>query len=559
MAEMQTSNLVRSNGSIKVQRKKGPTAKLTKEQEATKKRQREASQQYGRGQGVQTTGIKDKKLRGNLRALEERYQDAALKAKDAEILLENESGFLEPEHELERTYKVRQSDIKTDVDVETAKKGFELKLTDLGPYTFDYTRNGKDLLMAGRKGHVATMDWRSGKLGCEVQLGETVRDAKWLHNNQFFAVAQKKNVYIYDHHGVEIHNMDKLDDVTHMEFLPYHFLLATIGNAGWLKWQDTSTGKMVMQLSTKQGTPTAFGQNPYNAVVHVGHQNGTVSLWSPNTTTPLVKMLCHRGPVRSLAVDREGRYMVSTGQDMKMAVWDVRMFKPVNEYFLRQPGATVSISDRNLTAVGWGTQTTVWKDLFSKHRSEVDQVKVQSPYMGWGAQGQTVERVRWCPYEDILGIGHNQGFSSIIVPGAGEPNFDALENNPYENTKQRQEGEVKALLNKLQPEMISLDPEFVGNLDTASHEQRQLEKDLDRKTGAEAEREKIEELKHRGRGKNSSLRKYIRKKGNKNVIDEHKTRVMELREKQRQKAKDAKAGREEELGPALARFARKAG
>ncbi|KJY01200.1 U3 small nucleolar RNA-associated protein 7 [Zymoseptoria brevis] len=557
MAEVPTTNLIRANGAVKT--KKGPTARLTAEQLATRKRQQEASKQYGRGQGNSTTGIKDRKLRGNLRALEEKYQDAALKAKDAEILLENDGGFLEAEGELERTYKVRQTDIQSEVDVETAKKGFELKLDQAGPYSFDYTRNGKDLLLAGRKGHIATMDWRSGKLGCELQLGETVRDAKWLHNNQYFAVAQKRNVYIYDHHGVEIHNLDQHVEVTHMEFLPYHFLLATIGNAGWLKWQDTSTGKLVMQMGTKQGTPTAFGQNPYNAVVHVGHQNGTVSLWSPNATTPLVKMLCHRGPVRSLAVDREGRYMVSTGQDMKMAVWDVRNFKPIHEYQLHQPGASVSISDRNLTAIGWGTQTTIWKDLFSKHKSDVDQVKVQSPYMAWGAQGQSVERVRWCPFEDILGIGHNKGFSSIIVPGAGEPNFDALEQNPFENTKQRQEAEVNALLNKLQPEMISLNPDFVGNLDTASHEQKKLEKDLDRKTGAEAENERIEELKNRGRGKNSSLRKYLRKKGNKNVIDEHKMRVMEMREKQKQKAKEAKEGKQEELGPALARFARKAG
>jgi U3 small nucleolar RNA-associated protein 7 len=292
--------------------------------------------------------------------------------------------------------------------------------------------------------------------------------------------------------------------------------------------------------------------------MHVGHQNGTVSLWSPNNTTPLAKMLCHRGPVRSLTMDREGRYMVSTGQDSKMAVWDVRMFKPVNEYFLRRPGASVDISDRNLTAVGWGTQTTIWQDLFTKHRD--DQVKVQSPYMAWGGEGQTIERVKWCPYEDILGIGHNQGFSSIIVPGAGEPNFDALEVNPYENAKQRQEGEVRQLLNKLQPEMISLNPDFVGSLDSASNQQRQAEKDLDRKTGVEAERERVEDLKNRGRGKNSSIRKYIRKKGNKNVVDEHRARVQEMRDEQRKRAKEAKEGKKvAALGPALARFGRKAG
>ena len=139
--------------------------------------------------------------------------------------------------------------------------------------------------------------------------------------------------------------------------------------------------------------------------------------------------------------------MVSTGQDMKFAVWDVRMFKEVNSYFLRRPGSSVSISERGLVGVGWGTQVSIWKGLFDKSRN--DQEKIQSPYMGWGGEGKCIERLRWCPFEDVLGIGHDQGFSSIIVPGAGEPNFDALELNPYENTKQRQEGEVKALLNKL--------------------------------------------------------------------------------------------------------------
>lgn len=194
----------------------------------TARRLMEAHKAYGRGRRIPTNRVKDKKLRANLRTLESKYRDATLKAKDAEILLENESGYLEPENELERTYQVRQEELLQDVPIETASKAFELKLEELGPYGAEYTRNGRHLLLFGRKGHVATTDWREGKLACELQLGETVRDATWLHNNQYFALAQKKYVYIYDHEGVELHCLKKHNDVTHMQFLPYHFLLATL-------------------------------------------------------------------------------------------------------------------------------------------------------------------------------------------------------------------------------------------------------------------------------------------------------------------------------------------
>lgn len=176
---------------------KSPAARqkpLDPEAAALKKREISAHRTYGRGQKIPSKSIKDKKLRSNLRSLESKYKDATLKAQDAEILLEHESGFLEPENELERTYKVRQDEVKASVAVETAKKGFELKLEGLGPYVCDYTRNGKGLLLAGRKGHVATMDWRDGRLGCELQLGETVRDAKWLHNTQLWVVSCSSEV-----------------------------------------------------------------------------------------------------------------------------------------------------------------------------------------------------------------------------------------------------------------------------------------------------------------------------------------------------------------------------
>lgn len=107
-------------------------------------------------------------------------------------------------------------------------KGFELTLPEFGPYNVDYTRNGRHLLLGGRNGHIAALDWREGRLHCEIQVKETIRDIRWLHNESLFAVAQKKYVYIYDKGGLEVHCLKKHLEVTNMEFLPYHFLLTTV-------------------------------------------------------------------------------------------------------------------------------------------------------------------------------------------------------------------------------------------------------------------------------------------------------------------------------------------
>jgi U3 small nucleolar RNA-associated protein 7 len=245
--------------------------------------------------------------------------------------------------------------------------------------------------------------------------------------------------------------------------------------------------------------------------------------------------------------------MVSTGQDLKMAVWDIRMYKEVNSYTTRQPATSVAISDRGLTAVGWGTTTTIWRGLFNK--SVAKQEKVKSPYMQWGGEGKRIERVRWCPFEDILGVSHSSGFNNVIVPGAGEPNFDAMEVNPYETVKQRQNAEVKGLLEKIQPEMISLNPDFVGTLDLLSAEQRKAEQDLDKKPSAP------EKIKHKMRGKSSSMqnnkRKQERKKLGRNIIDAKRVELEEARKERLDKMKGQVQETKESLGPALGRFVRK--
>ncbi|CAE6457232.1 unnamed protein product, partial [Rhizoctonia solani] len=477
--------------------------------------------------------IRDKKLKAKLHSQVAQASQAKALRQDATTWLAAEpGGKMEVETELERTWRTTQAEIVEAVGFDVATGRREWKW-DLGPYRVRYSRNGRHMAVAGRRGHVITSEWQENKIHSEIQLRETVRDITFLQDHTMYAVAQKKYAFIYDQNGVELHRLKSIVEPTRLEFLPYHWLLASIGNAGYLKYLDTSTGTMVAEQRTKLGACNAMTQNIHNAVIYLGHQNGTVALHTPSTPTPLVRLQAHLGPITSLSVDPSsgGRYLATAGQDSRVKIWDCRNWKGKGWLGVIGGGSINVYASPSVYAPAPHPNSTIPPSLYLTH---------PIPH-------RPLVSMRFCPFQDAIAIGHARGVSSIVVPGSGEANIDSFEDGVFENKKARQEREVRSLLDKLQPDMITLDPEFMGRLAEPGHvpfatpelpfrqkprldRLRDLGKadespvseeeggDVNADEGGEQASRPKEKDKMKMRGKGKSLKRYLRKK-RKNVVD----------------------------------------
>ena len=514
-------------------------AKMTTKKSSIEKELRTLKRKYYPGDGtslqngeVSLKSIADKKTKGKFKRAQELDEEAALEKARRERYAMESSGALEVE-DGEETWRFQQAAIIEHVDMNAQKKAFDLELEGSGPYrSIDFSPNGQHLVFGGSGdgGHVANVEWNKHKLLSEIYLDEkeennevpVVKCVKYLHNTEFFAVAQSKYAYIYDKRGLEIHRLDKHRDVFAMDFLPKHFLLTTIGREGIVRWQDTSHGEIVAEHRTKLGKCDVLRRSEYNGVTHLGHSNGTVTLWSPNQGQALVKMLCHRGRVNALAIDQSGRYMATTGLDCQIKIWDLRKYKELHAYYAPTEVKTMDISQKGMLAISYGSRVQIWNDALK--------TKAKSPYLNHQfINGSKVFDVKFCPYEDVLAVGHSKGVTNILVPGSGEPNYDTFVANPFETKNQRREMEIAKLLDKLPAEMIQLDPNAIGQLRDVPKEVQKERREAALRAEMEAKMKQREknEAKTKMKGKNRASKRYRKKQ--QNVIDDKMMAKMEAK------------------------------
>jgi U3 small nucleolar RNA-associated protein 7 len=537
-------------------------------------------------------GIGQRKVRARLqRAVAARESAHAASVGAAALLRTDRPGLLVAEGPLERTHRLRQPALRGAVDAASAARGafcLELGGSGLGPYVAArYSRSGRGVLVAGRRGHVAVSTWRTATLHAELQLNETVRDAVFLHSDAYFAVAQKKYVHVYDASGTQLHVLRKHRHPGQLAYLPHHFLLASatcaIADEQRIAYTDTSTGALVADFcfggrALNLGPATSLAVNLSSGVLNAAHSNGVVSLWSPTQPQPLARFFAHPGGARHVVASLDGRTLITAGADSTVRAWDARTFRAHAAWALPATPTALAVSQRGLVAAGFGATVHVWSgaedgrgrrsgraaaaaDAGAGTGANGARPALRSPYMVQQYPGRPVAGLDFCPFEDVLAVCHAEGLASMIVPGAGEAVFDTHAPNPYETRKSRREAEVRGLLDKLRPETIALDVSNIGGVDPDPAARLS---EMRARVEEAAARERSKTVgKRRAKGKGKISKQLARKQ--KNVVDARRVELLERREKERQEGRpregtsggDGSAGGDtagEAVQPALRRF-----
>ncbi|KAL1790017.1 WD repeat-containing protein 46 [Sigmodon hispidus] len=314
---------------------------------------------------------------------------------------------------------------------------------------------------------------------CEINVMEAMRDIHFLHSEALFTVAQNRWLYIYNNQGISSVASAAVVEVSD---LPRCVL------------SKHRTPKMLLSILDTVTAPSLYG---------------------------------------TVAVDSTGLNMATSGLDHQLKIFDLRgTLQLLSGRTLPQGARHLAFSQRGLLVAGTGNVVNLWAGQGRAGQGKASLPSLEQPYLTHRLSGH-VHGLQFCPFVDVLGVEHSGGFTSVLVPGSVELNFDGLENNPYRNQKQHQEWEVKALLEKVPAELICLDPRALAEVDVIILEQQKKERierlgyDPDAKAAFQPK------AKQKGRSSTASL---VRRK--KKVMDqEHSDKVRQSLELQQQQQK----------------------
>lgn len=104
--------------------------------------------------------------------------------------------------------------------------------------------------------------------------------------------------------------------------------------------------------------------------------------------------------------------MATSGLDHQLKIFDLRgTFQPLSSRTLPQGAGHLAFSQRGLLVAGMGDVVNIWAG-----QGKASPPSLEQPYLTHRLSGH-VHGLQFCPFEDVLGVGHSGGFTSMLVPG----------------------------------------------------------------------------------------------------------------------------------------------
>ncbi|ORD94740.1 WDR46 [Enterospora canceri] len=372
--------------------------------------------------------------------LNEMYSEIAHGNKrEAKLLKRVKLGY--SEHLLEQEY------IKENVNLYTKEKAIKLDLeTKPHPYNTCYNQNGSHSLIWNRDGFAASFGTQSLMLDFESDFTE-ISTATYLHSERYIALGQEC-LYIYNNRGVELHAVRSIKNILQSNFLPDHFLLGCMcctSTSNKLKYLDTTSGEIAAELDIKF-KPVASCH--FDGIICLGDRRGVVDLVAPKQPEPLMKIKVHRN-IKELKRGKDKLY-VST-YDNKIKTFDLRnYFKPLQEISTKYTDK-MAISTNGTVALGGGSTVV----LFDPNEAKINQEITTATNIG---------SLEFNPFEDILTVTTRNKYESFVAPQSSDIRYNADVISPYMTKNEKREMEVKKLLEKIPPEMISYNSELISKI-----------------------------------------------------------------------------------------------
>ncbi|ORD97182.1 WDR46 [Hepatospora eriocheir] len=319
------------------------------------------------------------------------------------------------------------------------EKAFDLYFDEDDHYRSVYSRDGTYVLCYGSRGYVSSLNVQNMTDSFEKNFDDFIRCGTYLHNENNIAISQKKNLFIYNNSGVEVHCVREIKESNKLEFLPYHFLLACVNKKG-ITYLDTSIGKIVSKIDCRNEEIVGS----MDGVIYLGHNDGTVTLHAPIQDEYLMK--------------------IKTGNDLVDIATSYNYLYTSTSNSIKQFDLRNYFKELKTIKKSGGKLATTSKEYISTYRNKnIDVFDTKLNLIHNTKLAESINSVSFNSFEDICVATTRKRVKFLLFPGTADVNFDTREISPFLTKKQKQEREVKMLLEKIPPEMISYNSEVFSN------------------------------------------------------------------------------------------------